>query len=75
MAIRVSCHGITWGRDGLDNAIRDLRTLGFEPIAIETAQGRADYELHQRDFALRGEPLRARLIAACDWLLEERAAQ
>jgi inosose dehydratase len=29
MAIRVSCHGITWGRDGLGQAIQDLRTLGF----------------------------------------------
>jgi len=29
VAIRVSCHGITWGRDGLDRAIEDLRTLGF----------------------------------------------
>jgi inosose dehydratase len=29
MAIRVSCHGITWGRDGLTQAAADLRTLGF----------------------------------------------
>ena len=29
MAIRVSCHGITWGRDGLLQAVKDLRTLGF----------------------------------------------
>jgi inosose dehydratase len=29
MAIRVSCHGITWGRDGLEQAVTDLRTLGF----------------------------------------------
>ena len=47
----------------------DLRALGFEPIPIETATGRAEYEAHQRAFAARGEPLRARLIALCDWLL------
>jgi hypothetical protein len=47
----------------------DLRALGFEPIAIETSAGRADYERHQRAFATRGEPLRARLIALCDRLL------
>lgn len=47
----------------------DLRALGFEPIPVETASGRADYESHQRGFAARGEPLRARLIAVCDWLL------
>ncbi len=47
----------------------DLATLGFAPIPIETAAGRADYERHQRAFAARGEPLRARLLAVCDWLL------
>jgi inosose dehydratase len=29
MAIRVSCHGITWGRDGLAQCVKDLQTLGF----------------------------------------------
>lgn len=44
----------------------DLRALGLEPIAIETAGGRAEYERHQRSFAARGEPVRARLIAVCE---------
>jgi len=43
----------------------DLRGLGFEPIAIETAAGRAEYERAQRRFAARGEPLRARLLSVC----------
>jgi hypothetical protein len=47
----------------------DLRALGFAPIAIETPAGRADYEQHQRAFASRSEPLRARLITLCDRLL------
>ncbi len=47
----------------------DLRALGFEPIAIETPAGRDAYERHQRTFAARGEPLRARLIALCDRLI------
>ncbi len=47
----------------------DLKTLGFTPIAIETPAGRAEYEQHQRTFASRGEPLRARLIALCERLL------
>lgn len=47
----------------------DLRALGYAPIAIETAAGRADYERHQRDFSTRGEPLRARLLALCERLL------
>jgi hypothetical protein len=48
----------------------DLRALGYEPIPIETAAGRADYEQHQRTFATRGEPLRARLIALTQRLRE-----
>ncbi len=48
----------------------DLRALGFEPIAIETAAGRADYERRQREFSVRGEPLRERLVALCGRLLE-----
>lgn len=46
----------------------DLQTLGFAPITVETAAGKSEYEQHQRAFARRGEPLRARLIAVCDWL-------
>jgi hypothetical protein len=47
----------------------DLRALGFAPITIETAAGRADYEAHQRAFTARAEPLRARLLALCERLL------
>jgi hypothetical protein len=47
----------------------DLAALGFAPIAIETAEGRAEYERHQRAFTSRGEPLRARLVALCERLL------
>jgi hypothetical protein len=52
----------------------DLRALGFAPIAIETAEGRADYERLQRTFTARGEPLRERLIALCDRLLASQDA-
>jgi len=47
----------------------DLRALGFAPIAVETAEGREEYERHQRIFTARGEPLRERLIALCGRLL------
>jgi hypothetical protein len=47
----------------------DLRELGFSPIAVETAEGRAVYEQRQREFAVRSEPLRARLVSVCDWLI------
>lgn len=47
----------------------DLAKLGFPPIRIETPEGRAEYETHQRDFATRSQPLRARLIAIGERLL------
>jgi hypothetical protein len=42
----------------------DLRDLGYSPIAIETARGRAEYVEHQQDFAARGSHLRQRVIDA-----------
>lgn len=47
----------------------DLAALGFPPVKIETAEGRTAYEQHQRAFAARARPLRARLLAACDQLV------
>lgn len=39
----------------------DLSSLGYDAIAIETPEGRAEYVEHQRDFAARGGVLRRRL--------------
>ncbi|UFN45800.1 3-methyladenine DNA glycosylase [Nocardioides okcheonensis] len=47
----------------------DLADLGFEPVPIETAAGKAAYVAAQRGFAERGAPLRARLVAECERLL------
>ncbi|MDF9716963.1 3-methyladenine DNA glycosylase [Nocardioides sp. ChNu-153] len=47
----------------------DLRDLGFEPVPIETAEGKATYVAAQRAFAERGAPLRARLVEECERLL------
>ena len=47
----------------------DLRPLGYEPVEIETPDGKAAYVEAQRDFAARGNVLRRRLIEACDTLL------
>jgi len=51
----------------------DLRALGFDPIRVETPEGRAEYERHQRRFAERGAPIRDRLIAVCERLIESLA--
>ena len=44
----------------------DLRDYGFEPIAIETPAGRAEYVRAQQDIAERAAPLRASLADRCD---------
>jgi len=47
----------------------DLAKLNYAPIKIETPEGRVEYEIHQRSFAERSQPLRARLVALCERLL------
>ncbi|WP_326835944.1 3-methyladenine DNA glycosylase [Amycolatopsis rhabdoformis] len=47
----------------------DLTGLGYEPVRIETAQGKQEYAAAQRAFAERGAPLRQRLIEECERLL------
>ncbi|WP_246630290.1 3-methyladenine DNA glycosylase [Modestobacter lapidis] len=47
----------------------DLADLGYPPVRIETAEGRAEYVAAQRGFAARGAVLRARLLAVCEGLL------
>jgi len=69
------CFALAWDIRAVDMRASpyDLRSLGFEPIAIETAEGKACYETHQRDFCARGEPLRERLIQLCDRLIASEA--
>ena len=47
----------------------DLAELGYEPVRIETADGRAEYAAMQRDFTARGQLLRAKLVDVCEHLL------
>ena len=51
----------------------DLSGLGYEPVPIETPEGKQQYAAAQRGFAQRGAPLRQRLIEECERLL--RVAQ
>jgi len=46
----------------------DLADLGFEPLRIETPEGKQEYAAAQREFAALGAPLRRRLIEQCDRL-------
>jgi hypothetical protein len=44
----------------------DLADLGYEPVRVETAEGRAGYAAAQREFADRAAPLRRRLVDIVD---------
>lgn len=44
----------------------DLTTLGYQPIRIETADGRAEYVAGQRELADSAQQLRARLLQLLD---------
>jgi hypothetical protein len=69
--LMADCFELAWHIREIDMRASpyDVRALGFEPIAIETSAGRAEYEQHQRAFATRGEPLRERLNSLCERLL------
>ena len=47
----------------------DLAALGYPPVPIETAAGRAAYARAQSAFARRAAPLRERLVDVCSALL------
>lgn len=51
----------------------DLTDLGYEPLQIETSEGKQQYVEAQRAFAERAAPLRERLLAACEPLLAAQA--
>ncbi len=65
------CFELAWEIRILDMraAPYDLAALGFEPVRIETPEGKQEYAAAQRGFAERAVPLRARLIEACERLL------
>jgi hypothetical protein len=50
----------------------DLRDLGFEPVCIETTEGRSEYQRRQRALSRRAQALRAELIDALRAVLSSR---
>ena len=48
----------------MQGAPYDLRALGYEPVRVETAEGRAEYVRRQRELVERAAPLRDRLAHA-----------
>ena len=52
----------------------DLTDWGFSPVAVETAEGKAEYVRRQRSFADRGTAIRAQLMDAASVLWAESPA-
>jgi hypothetical protein len=52
----------------------DLESLGYEPVRIETAEGKQEYTAAQRSFVERGRPLRRRLLDHVEALLAVASA-
>jgi len=46
----------------------DLSALGYDPVKIETAEGRAQYECEQRELAAKAALLRQKLLERCESL-------
>jgi hypothetical protein len=53
----------------------DLGALGYEPVRIETPQGRAEYAARQRAFSDRALPLRRALVDVCQQVLAPTRAR
>ena len=47
----------------------DLRSLGYEPIKVETASGREEYESLQRDFSSKAKPIRQRILNSTEEII------
>jgi len=65
------CFALAWDVRDLDMRASpyDFTDLGYEPVRIETVEGKTEYVAAQRSFAERAAPLRQRLIEECDRLL------
>ncbi|WP_460435948.1 3-methyladenine DNA glycosylase [Angustibacter speluncae] len=49
----------------------DLADLGYEPVRIETPDGKAEYARRQKVLAERAAPLRVALVEVCDAVLAQ----
>jgi hypothetical protein len=64
----MDCFELSWRIREMDMQASpyDLSAWGYEPIRIETAEGRAQYAAAQRGFSEESQILRGRLLAALD---------
>ena len=64
------CFELAWEIRELDMRASpyDLEELGYPPVRVETAAGKAEYAAAQEDFSRRAAPLRRRLAEECERL-------
>ncbi|WP_240974415.1 3-methyladenine DNA glycosylase [Crystallibacter degradans] len=64
----MDCFELSWRIREMDMQASpyDLAAWGYEPIRIETAEGRAQYAAAQRGFSEESQKLRGRLLAALE---------
>ncbi len=68
----MECFGLAREIRSLDMraAPYDLSELGYEPVRIETPEGKAEYAAAQRGFSVRGQQLRSEILDALDGLVD-----
>jgi hypothetical protein len=66
------CFELAWDARDLDMRASpyDVAELGYVPVRIETPDGKQAYAAAQRELADRAAPLRQRLLAVCERLLD-----
>lgn len=64
----MDCFDLAWDARELDMraAPYDIRDWGYEPIPVETTEGKAEYVRIQRELSERSIELRERLLAVCE---------
>ena len=64
----MDCFDLAWDARELDMraAPYDIRSWGYEPIPVETTEGKAEYVRIQRELSERSIELRERLLAVCE---------
>lgn len=64
----MDCFDLAWDARELDMraAPYEIRAWGYEPIPVETAEGKAEYVRIQRELSERSIGLRERLLAVCE---------
>ena len=66
-ALVMGCFDLAWDARELDMraAPYEIRAWGYEPIPVETAEGKAEYVHIQRELSERSIGLRKRLLEVC----------